>query len=116
MRHVRNDAMCDSILSRPLSRRIEMEPTRVRGSLRRDRLRRLCACNARNARATGADQCVDATGESIFACLSDLRACAKLDVFAAALAQFLNCMASVSDAGVLIVQLQNLCPCPSICG
>jgi len=89
VRHVRNDAMRHPILSRPLSCGIAMEPIRVRGSLRRDWFRRIRACNSRSAYAATADPSFDAARESIFACLSHLCARAKLDLFAAALAQLL---------------------------
>ena len=70
--------------------RIAMEPIRVRGSLRRDCVRRIRACNSRSAHTPTADPSFDAARENIFACLSHLCARAKLDLFAAALAQLLN--------------------------
>src|SRR5512132_1549784 len=88
---MRNDAMRHPILSRPFSRRIAMEPIRVRGSLRRDCVRRIRASNSRSAYAATADPSFDAARENIFACLSHLCARAKLDLFAAALAQLLEC-------------------------
>ena len=66
-----------------------MEPIRVRGSLRRDCVRHIRACNSHSAHAATADPCFHAARENIFACLSHLCARAKLDLFAAALAQLL---------------------------
>jgi hypothetical protein len=90
VRYVRNDAMRYPILSRPLSCGIAMEPIRVRGSLRCHRVRRVRACNSRSAYAATADPSFDAARKNIFACLSYLRTRAKLDLFAAALAQLLD--------------------------
>ena len=89
VRHMRNDAMRHPIFSRPFSCRIAMEPIRVRGSLRRHCVRHIRACNSRSAHAATADPSFDAARENIFACLSHLCARAKLDLFAAALAQLL---------------------------
>lgn len=66
-----------------------MEPIRVRRSLRCDRVRHIRACNSRSAYAAIADPSFDAARENLFACLSHLCARAKLDLFAAALAQLL---------------------------
>ena len=77
-----------------------MEPIRIRGSLRRDCVRRIRACNAHRAHAATADPYFDAARENIFACLSHLCARAELDLFAAALAQFLNCTAPVKEVRV----------------
>jgi hypothetical protein len=66
-----------------------MEPTRVRSSVQRRYVRCICACNRPSAHAATADPRFDAARENIFACLSDLCARVKLDLFAAALAQFL---------------------------
>jgi len=66
-----------------------MEPIRVRGSLRRDCVRRVRACNSRNAYATATNPSFDAARENIFACLSHLCARVELDLFAAAFAQLL---------------------------
>ena len=98
VRHMWNDAMQHPILSRAFSCGVAMEPFRVCGSLRCHCVRHIRACNSHRADAATADPSFDAARESVFACLSHLRARAKLDLFAAALAQFLNCTASVSDA------------------
>lgn len=66
-----------------------MEPVRVRGSFRGHRVRRIRACNGHSAHAATEDKCFDAARESIFARLDHLCARAKLDLFAAALAQLL---------------------------
>ena len=66
-----------------------MEPIRVRGSLRRYWFRRIRACNGGSTHAATADPSFDTERENIFACLSHLCARAKLDLFAAALAQLL---------------------------
>jgi len=92
VRHMRNDAMRHPILSPPFSCGIAMEPIRVRGSLRRDCVRRIRACNSRSAYATATNPSFDAARENIFACLSHLCARVKLDLFAAALAQLLAIM------------------------
>ena len=89
MCHVRNDAMRDPIFPWTFSRRIAMEPIRVRGSLRRDCVRHIRSCNSHGARAATADPSFHAACENVFACLSHLGARAELDLFAAALAQFL---------------------------
>jgi len=89
VRDVRNDTMRHSIFSRPFSCGVPVESIRVRGSLRRDRVRLIRARNSRRAHAATADRCFHAARENILACLSHLCACAKLDVFAAALAQLL---------------------------
>ena len=68
-----------------------MEPVRVRGSLRGHCVRRVCARNGHSAHAATEDKCFDAARESILARLDHLCARAKLDLFAAALAQLLNC-------------------------
>jgi hypothetical protein len=67
-----------------------MEPIRVRGSLRRHWFRRIRACNSLSAHAAVAFPRLDPARENIFARLSHLRARAKLDLFAAALAQLLE--------------------------
>lgn len=77
------------ILSRPLRRRTAMEPIRVRSYLRRDRLRCLRIGDIGDARAAFADPCFDAARKNVLACLNHLCARAKLDLFAAALAQLL---------------------------
>ena len=66
-----------------------MEPIRVYGPLRRDRIRRVRAGNSHSARAAAADPCLHAACENIFACLGHLCARAKLDLFASALAELL---------------------------
>ena len=66
-----------------------MEPIRVRGSLRRDCVRHIRACDSHSAHAATANPCFDAPHENIFACFSHLCAGVKLDLFAAALAQLL---------------------------
>jgi hypothetical protein len=96
--HMRNDAMRDPVLSRAFSYSIEMEPIRVRDSLRRYCLRYIRAYNTHCSHAATEDKCFDAARESILARLDHLCARAKLDLFAAALAQLLNCVASVSKA------------------
>ena len=109
-----------------------MEPIRVRGSLRCHWVRRIRACNRHSANAATADSSFDAARKNIFACLSHLRTRAKLDLFAAALAQLLaikrdGCQAvNISIDGrpsrrslktsATGAQLQNLCPSVSICG
>jgi len=82
-----------------------MEPIRVRGSLRRDCIRRIRADNSRSASAAIADSSFHSARENIFAYLGHLCARAKLDVFAAALAQ------------LLIVRhlLQNACVKSTVC-
>jgi len=87
---MRNDAMRDSILSWPLCRRIEMESTDLHTSVRCNSLRSVRVRNTHDARAASADSCLDKAREYIFACLSHLCHCAKLDLFALALAQLLN--------------------------
>ena len=66
-----------------------MEPIRVCGPLRRDRIRRVRAGYSHSARAATADPSFHAARENIFACLGHLYARAKLDLFAAALAELL---------------------------
>ena len=66
-----------------------MEPVRVRDSLRCHLLRRLRACNRHSAHTAAADPGFDAARKSAFARISHLSARAKLDLFAAALAQLL---------------------------
>ena len=72
-----------------------MEPIRVCGSLRRDCVRYIRACDSHSAHAATADPSFHAARENIFAGLSHLGARAKLDLFAAALAQLLECSACV---------------------
>ena len=66
-----------------------MEPIRVRGSLRCRCVRHIRARNGGSAHAATADPFFHAARENMFACFSDLCACAKLDLFGAALAQLL---------------------------
>ena len=87
---MRNDAVRDSILSWSLRRRIEMEPTDFHTSVWYNSLRSVRVRNTHDARAASANACFDKAREYIFACLSPLGDCAKLDLFATALAQFLN--------------------------
>jgi len=75
-----------------------MEPIRVRRSLRCHWVRRIRAWNSRSAYAAAADPSFDAALENVFARLNHLRARAKLDLFAAALARFLNCRAFLRNA------------------
>lgn len=89
MRHVRYDAVWDSIFSRPLSGCIEMESTRVHSTLRRDSVRSLRVCDTRNARAALADLFLHGNGEDISTHRTHLGARAKLDLSADALAQSL---------------------------
>src|SRR5207249_10748832 len=89
VRHVRNDAMRHSIFSRPFSCGVAMEPIRVRGSLWCHWVRHIRVCNSHSAYAPTANPSFDAARENVFACLSHLCARAKLDLFAAALAQLL---------------------------
>lgn len=67
-----------------------MEPFRVRYSLCGHCVRRVRACNRDGAFAAIANKCFDAARENIFAYISPLCARAKLDIFAAALAQLLK--------------------------
>lgn len=69
-----------------------MEPVRVRGSLRRHWVRRIRPCDSHGAHTATADPCFHAAHENIFAFLCYLRARAKLDLFATALAQFLGAL------------------------
>ena len=89
VRHLRDDAMRHSIFSGPFSCGAPLESIRVRGPLRRDCIRRIRAGNSHSARAAAADPCLHAACENIVACLGHLCARAKLDLFAAALAQLL---------------------------
>ena len=66
-----------------------MEPIRVYGPLRRDRIRRVRAGNSHSARAATADPSFHAARENTFAHLGHVCARAKLDLFAAALAELL---------------------------
>ena len=66
-----------------------MEPIRVRGSLWCHWVRCIRFWNSHRARAETADSSFDAEREKIFASLSHLCARAKLDLFAASLAQLL---------------------------
>lgn len=77
-----------------------MEPIRIRGSLWSHRVRPICACNGHGANAATADPCFDAACENVLACLNHLWARAKLDLFAAALAQLLNRPAAAEQPGV----------------
>ena len=87
---MRNDAMRHSILSWPLCRRVEMESTDFRTSVRCNSLRSVRFRNTHDARAASADSCFDKAREYIFVCVRHLCDCAKLDLFAFALARFLN--------------------------
>ena len=87
---MRNDPMRDSILSWPLCRRIEMESTDFHTAVRCNSLRSVRIRNTHDARAASADSCFDKAREYIFAYLRHFRDCAKLDLFATALAQLLN--------------------------
>jgi len=77
------------VFSGPFCCGAPVEPIRVRGPLRRDWIRRVRAGNSHSARPSTADSSFHAARESIFACLGHLRARAKLDLFAAALAELL---------------------------
>ncbi len=66
-----------------------MEPIRVRGSLRRDCVRRIRACNGHSAHASTADPFFDAARKNGHASVGHLCARSELDLFAAALAQLL---------------------------
>jgi len=77
-----------------------MEPIRVRGSLWSDRVRHVRACNGDDAHAATADSCFDAARKDALARLNHLCARAKLDLFAAALAQLLNRTAGAEQPGV----------------
>ena len=90
VRYMWNDAMRDPIFSRTFSRRIAMEPIRVRGALRRHFVRHIRARNSHSAHAATAAPGFHATRQNIFPCLSRLCARGELDLFAAALAQLLN--------------------------
>src|SRR5947208_3458953 len=68
---------------------VAMEPICVRGALRCHWVRRIRACNSHSAHSTTADPSFDAARKIICACLSHLHTRAKLDLFAAALAQLL---------------------------
>ena len=99
MRDVWNDALRDSILSRSLSRRIQMESTHLHSALRGYFLRCVCTCGAGVARTASADLFFERPLKKILACLSRICACTKLGLFAAALAQFLRCSACVPACG-----------------
>ncbi len=90
--NLRNDALWDPILSRPLPCGIAMEPIRVRGSLQCHWVRRIRACNSCSAYASTADASFDAARENVVACVSHLRTRAKLDLPAATLAQLLDAL------------------------
>src|SRR5437667_5852394 len=87
MPHMWNDAMRHPILSRPLSRRIQMESTHLHSALRGNCLRCVCICDAGGARTASADLFFEQPLKEILACLGHLCACIKLDLFAATLAQ-----------------------------
>ena len=87
---MRNDAMRNSILPWPFCRRIEMESTDFHTSVRCNSLRSVRFRNTHDARAASADSSFDKVREYIFACLRHLCDCAKLDLFATALAELLN--------------------------
>ena len=89
MRHMRHDAMRDSILSRSLSRCIEMEPSCFYGAVQCDSVRSLCVVRACDARAAIAIPFFHADRENIRARINGLGARIKLDVSPVALAQFL---------------------------
>ena len=90
MRHVRDDAMRDSILSRPLPRCVEMEPARVRAAVGGNGVRSVRVRDAHNARAAYAHLFFHATGENICPCLGHRGACLKLVLFAFPLARLLG--------------------------
>ena len=86
-------------------------------------------CSTHCAHAATADSSFDAACENDLASLSHLCARAELDLFAAALAQFLKALAVAEGADLGFgnhvayrrgrrprLQLQNLCPSVSICG
>ena len=87
MRHMWNDAMRHPILSRPLSRRIQVESTHLHSALRRNCLRHVCIYDAGGARTASADLFFEQPLKKTLACLSHLCACTKLDLFGGALAQ-----------------------------
>jgi len=100
-----------------------MESIRVRGSLRGHRVRRIRACNGHRTYAPTADKCFDAARENIFARLGHLCARAKLDLFAAALAQLLAtqrmrpaCVmsAQVRHGGFVLWRTRGSRYCPSV--
>ena len=87
---MRNDAMRDSVLSWPLPRCIKMESTDFHTSVRCNSLRSVRVRNTHDARAASADSYFDKARKYIFACLRYVCDCAKLGLFATALAQLLN--------------------------
>jgi hypothetical protein len=89
MCHVRHDAMWDSILSRPLPRRIKVESAHLRVLVRRDSIRSVRLRRAHHARIASPNSLLHTRSENIGVCLNCLCARAKLDLPADALAQFL---------------------------
>ena len=90
MRDVWNDAMRHSILSRPFSCGVTVEPLRFRRSLRRYRIRYIRPVHTYCSDAASADPRFDAAREDIFARLNHLCARVKLGLSADALAQLLE--------------------------
>ncbi len=90
MRQLRHDAVRDSILSRTLPRRLEMESSCVRIFVRRDRIRCVRSYGYRGSRAACPNLVSRRNRKEIRANNRDRRACAKLDLSASALAELLE--------------------------
>src|SRR2546421_10482090 len=91
-----------------------MESARLHSALRRNRLRCLRTSDIGDARAAFADPFFERPLKEFFARLSHLCACTELDLFAATLAQFLECLRSqMSQArgSRYVPSLGNLAPC-----